>query len=146
MVAYVPLKQRQERFITVYVFCPRKDDNISYLISSSDWHVLAFQYVDEGIQVSATVYATMFDTETGRLRGSHKTIPQIERDCKELIGTGFNRELPNLTSRLYPVLFAKLRHAGFIDKAVLVKHHDQERTLYCLARHSVRILGEQKVA
>jgi hypothetical protein len=148
MPAYTPPQNPRERFITVYVFCPRpqKGDNVCHLAPRSIWHSFALEYIDEKGPGSTLVYATSYDTETGQLRNSPKNLSQSIRECTHLLSVGFNRKIERVTSRLYPALFARLREAGFIDRAVLVQHHDHERTFYRVAHKSVRIIAEQKVA
>lgn len=144
-MAHPERTQKQERFILVYVFCKTKDA-MRHVPNLSEWCKFHLVQTDEAWSVSATVFATMYDTEMNQLWRQNKPTGDIARECRSLLGVDFSTKIERGVSRLYPKLFAKIRLARFLSDTILLQHHDGEHTLYQLDRSSIRIIAEKKAA
>lgn len=144
-MTYAERRQKIERFVLVYVFC-KISDTVCPMANPSGWCKFQTTYKDEVGCVSATVFATMYDTGTGQLRREQKPTGEISRECRSLLEGDFSTKIEIQTSRLYPNLFARIRQMGFTPQMILVRHHDREHTVYQLDRNSIRIIAEKKRA
>ncbi len=116
------------------------------MVNLSGWCKFQTTYKDAVGSVSATVFATMYDTETGQFRREQKPTGEISRECRAILSSDFSTKIEMQTSRLYPKLFAHIRQMGFATQMILVRHHDREHTIYQLGRNSIRVIAEKKRA